>query len=377
MAYNGQVYGPWLCMAYTRSCTQAFFVFWPLVIGGQHGWTCNPTGTTGTWQRGSFDRQWINLTEPLHRMKYGDQAHAVGINSGPTYYQCASFSLAYNVGACRSAPCGGLVLMGALRQAWVVRRAFFLFSGIMSVKKKRTMNSISPSHMAWVASGSPTTAVQEDTAGPCSSCGIHITAGVPLKSVETPTTSDHGNIFRYGSSHVCPGCAWLFAAGKGRPGNYIATPTSMEYVVISTTSVVADKRPWTQVLPEIAALPPSTPVAGVLTTDVKPRLFPRVRMATVGAFGLYIHASDHDVSEYRRFDLGACIRLVGNMAAPLAAGYAKASLGYGLLRDHARFAKHPEQGMAWEAQLAPQRSLPHFLPALLVASAKPTTPQTP
>ena len=141
----------------------------------------------------------------------------------------------------------------------------------------------------------------------------------------------------------------------------------MEYAVISLESVVADKRPWIEVLSDIAALPPETPVAGVMTTDVKPRLWPRVRLATVGRFGLYVHAGDYDVSEWREFSLPKCLDLIGKMIAPLKAGYAKASLYHGLFRDHARSSRDPARALEWDVQLAAHRSQPHFLPALIAA----------
>jgi len=159
----------------------------------------------------------------------------------------------------------------------------------------------------------------------------------------------------------------MFAAGKGRPGNYIATPGTMEYTVISLESVVEGKRPWIEVLADIAAMPGDTPVAGVMTTDVKPRLWPRVRLATVDRFGLYLHAGDYDVSEWREFSLPACLELIGKMIAPLTAGYAKASLYHGLFRDHARSSRDPARALEWDAQLTTHRSQPHFLPALIAA----------
>jgi len=204
----------------------------------------------------------------------------------------------------------------------------------------------------------------------CATCAAPIKYGIPLAQIETPTTANHADYFRFGSKHVCPACAWLYAAGKGRPGNYIATPGRMEYTVISLDSVVTDKRPWVDALADVAAMPPETPVAGVMTTDVKPRLWPRVRLATVGRFGLYVHASEYDVSEWREFGLHACIDLIGKMTAPLAAGYSKASLYHGLLRDYARSTRCLGSAWEWESQLAPHRSEPHFIPALIAAGVK-------
>jgi hypothetical protein len=162
----------------------------------------------------------------------------------------------------------------------------------------------------------------------------------------------------------------MFAAGKGRPGNYIATPGAMEYTVISLESVVTDKRPWIDVLADISAMPGNTPVSGVMTTDVKPRLWPRARLATVARFGLYLHAGEYDVSEWREFSLPDCLDLIGNMIAPLTAGYAKSSLYHGLFRDYASSSRDPIKAMAWDAQLDTHRNQPHFLPALIAAGVR-------
>lgn len=235
---------------------------------------------------------------------------------------------------------------------------------------------MSASQHTWTAAGSPAHPyTEEHSATLCATCAAPITSGVPLAQIETPTTANHADYFRFGSKHVCQACAWLYAAGKGRPGNYIATTGRMEYAVISLESVVTDKRPWIEVLADVAAMPPETPVAGVMTTDVKPRLWPRVRLATCGNFGLYVHAPDYDVSEWRGFSLAACLDLIGIMVKPLAAGYAKASLYHGLLRDYARASRDPARALAWDATLAPHRSQPHFLPALIAAGVTKETKQ--
>lgn len=227
---------------------------------------------------------------------------------------------------------------------------------------------MSASAHTWAAAGAPPHPYDQERCDTvCATCADAIWQGVSLRQIETPTMGNHADYFRFGSQHVCPACAWLFAAGKGRPGNYIATTGRLEYTVISHDSMVADKRPWAVVLPEILSLPAATVVAGVMTTDVKPRLWPRVRLATVGHFGLYLHCGEYDVSGWREFSLAACVELLAIMRAPLAAGYAKASLYHGLLRDHARSKRNPALAMEWEVQLAAHRQQPHFLPALIAA----------
>jgi hypothetical protein len=201
----------------------------------------------------------------------------------------------------------------------------------------------------------------------CATCGSRAPRGVPIGAIETPTTSGHAELFRFGGGHVCDACAWLFQAGKGRPGNFITYGTMVEYTVISLESVVTDKRPWLHVLRDLAALPPDTPVTGVMTTDVKPRLWHRARLATVGAMGLYVHAPEYDVSEWVRFDLAACLDAIEHIIDALKAGYSKASCYHGLLRDYARASRDIECAMTLDARLGAHRGQPHFLPALIAA----------
>lgn len=191
-----------------------------------------------------------------------------------------------------------------------------------------------------------------------------------MGEIETPTTSGHADLFRFGGGYICLACSWLFLAGKGKPGNFIATPNSFEATVISMDSIVASKRPWRDVLIDLAKMPACTPVAGVMTTDVKPRLWPRTRPATLGQFGLYIHCPDYDVSEWRNFSLTECVAITEMLRPMLAAGFSKASLWFGLLRDYARTAKTLSAAWAWESQLIKLRESPAFLPALIAAGVK-------
>lgn len=226
----------------------------------------------------------------------------------------------------------------------------------------------SASNSTWLAAEKPQSIYKQIALDSvCATCGMTIDQGVDLKQIETPTTANHADYFCYGTQHVCPACAWLFAAGKGRPGNYIAYGGTLEYTVISLESVVDDKRPWLHVLRDIAALPGDTPIAGVMTTDVKPRLWPRVKLATVASFGLYLHVNDYDVSEFRRFNLVECLDTINIMLPILATGFSKSSLYHGLFKDHARASKHLQHVASWESQLLTMRGLPHFLPALIAA----------
>lgn len=231
---------------------------------------------------------------------------------------------------------------------------------------------MSPSKISWMGAGNPDHAFKKTVfTGHCATCGGVIDGdAVHVGEIDNPTFSNHADFFRFGGLHVCPACAWLFCAGKGKPGNYVATPESFESTVISMESVVACKRPWRDVLADIVKREASTPVTGVMTTDVKPRLWPRARTATVGRFGLYIHCPDYDVSEWRNFNLAECVAITETLRPMLAAGFAKASLWFGLFRDHNRTGKTLAASWAWESELIKLRASPAFLPALIAAGVK-------
>ena len=226
------------------------------------------------------------------------------------------------------------------------------------------------SQLAWNGAGKPPPNDKyliSSYRGLCATCGIDVDGdAVSISEIDNATFSNHADFFKFGNSHVCLACAWMYGAGKGKPGNYIATPTSYEQTVISLESVVEDKRPWLTVIKEIANLPQDTPVTGVLTTDVKIRLWPRARVCTVGNFGIYVHCPDYDVSEYLEFDIADLIKAVDRIVPALALGFAKASVWYGLMRDYQRTSKDPLRAMQLESEFVAMRSQPYFLPAVLM-----------
>lgn len=225
--------------------------------------------------------------------------------------------------------------------------------------------------LAWTAAGCPRPNEKykiSPASGICSTCGAGIDGdAVAISEIDSKAFSNHSESFRFGGTHVCIACAWMYGMGKGRPGNYIAVPGCFEQTVISLDSVVLDKRPWLTVIREIADLPPETPVSAVLTTDVKIRLWPRARLATIGNFGLYVHCPDYDISQHIDCDLRDLLKIIDTMLPIMRAGFAKASIWYGLYRDHARMTKNLDCAPEWESRLQQARGNPAFLPALLMA----------
>lgn len=180
--------------------------------------------------------------------------------------------------------------------------------------------SITAPQYVYHCAKSPDVDLVENANCVCATCAAEIPMGVPISKIENPTFSQNADFLRY-SKHVCVACAWLYWAGKGKPGNFIAAGSSYAQLVISHESVVENKEPWFKALNRIADMPTDTLACGVLTTDVKPRLWPRTKLATVGNFGLYVHAQDYDLSAYVEFDLFECLRISELIRAPLISGY--------------------------------------------------------
>ena len=227
------------------------------------------------------------------------------------------------------------------------------------------------SRLIWTAAGSPDQKhpTEPDT-GRCMICGSEIDGeAVHAKRIIKSTTAGDSQLFRFRqATHFCIPCAWLMELGKGRPGNFIASEqTGFELAVISVESVVADKRPWLHIVRDLAQLPPDTTITGVLTTDVKPRLWHRCQIATIADFGLYIHAPDYDVSEWRQFSLDDLLGTIDAMMPILRHGYAKSAVYHSLFNDYKRASRDPAEALRLESTLADLRRRPEFLPALLMA----------
>lgn len=203
--------------------------------------------------------------------------------------------------------------------------------------------------------------------GYCATCGTPIDGdAVHIKEIENPTFTQHADFMAHGQ-HVCPACAWLYGAGKGKPGNFIATPGKYEQAVISLASVVEDKRPWLTIIREIAMLPPDTPVCGVLTTDVKPRLWPRMQAATVGAFGLYVYSPDDDLSAFVPMNLSELLHTIDTIIPAMEAKFSKTEIKRGLFSNLKKCQRNLTTAMEMEQQISPLRKLNSFIPAVLMA----------
>jgi hypothetical protein len=121
---------------------------------------------------------------------------------------------------------------------------------------------------------------------------------------------------------------------------------------------------------DVSTLPPETLITGVMTTDVKPRLWPWARTVTVGDFGLYVHHGDYDFSGFVYFDLVKCIGLISEINKILDMGFSKRSVYFSLLSDNKNMKKDIKKTILFESLLEKERSQNHFLPALISSGLK-------
>lgn len=226
----------------------------------------------------------------------------------------------------------------------------------------------SPSILIHHAAGGPPHKYTEEAVkngSVCATCAAPITRGVDTGQVNNPTFSNHAEFFKFGT-HVCRGCAWMYADPKRTHRNVLCVGEELWWPMISTESATDERPSWMELFGLIADYPPETSATGVLTTDPKPRMWPRCRAATVGSFGLYIHAPDMNISEWREFSLYALPSVSKPIRESLLGGFSKTRIHRGLLGDYAKAKRSMREAMRLERDLQAARDEPEFVPALLV-----------
>lgn len=221
--------------------------------------------------------------------------------------------------------------------------------------------------LIWVAAGRPASkwpTTQID--GCCATCGVPITEGVHRRDIESVSYTQHADFHKFGD-YDCPACAWMHSYPKENHRNVIVAGEQLWWPMIGFDSATADRPHWQAVLRGIAQLPSDTPVCGCLTTDPKPRLWPRYRLCTVGGFGLYVHAPDYDQSGMIEFDLGQLFNCVEVISHCLRRGFAKRTVLLGLFTDYKRASTDMDATTNMEVELCKWRNRPEFIPALLVS----------
>lgn len=224
----------------------------------------------------------------------------------------------------------------------------------------------------------------EPYAGHCATCGAPVAEGVPTAQIDNPTFSRHSEFFR--GSHVCVACAWLYSDPKGiRSGDpdtqgakhraWLAYGDVALWPTVSQDAATPKRPSWRSLLGVLEALPPSTPVAGLLTKDTKPRLWPMVQLTTRARFGLYVHLPELDLSAYTPLDLPRLIEACALVEEGQRLGYSTYQ-GQGLspyyqgslYLDHTLALATLTETRELETALATHRPYPELKAAQLIAT---------
>lgn len=194
--------------------------------------------------------------------------------------------------------------------------------------------------LIWEAAGSPAPAGKtgsryrlESALGRCATCAAPIVEGVPARprrgvaGIDNDTFTGHAEYLRFGT-HVCSACAWLYGDPKRAHRGVLALGRTVWWPTIAAD--LPDRPRWRRALGDVARAALDTPMTGVLTTDPKPRLWPRARLATAGQPGLYVHAPDYDRSTWMPLDLHGVAAALAAVDAARGLGAVKAAIWTGL-----------------------------------------------
>jgi hypothetical protein len=209
--------------------------------------------------------------------------------------------------------------------------------------------------------------------GYCATCGQELQHAVAASSLAGDAFSRQVEFLN--GEYVCEACAWMYSKPTETHRNVFAVGDKIYWPMLSHDSATKERPSWYEVLSEASKLEADTPCIGVLTTDPKPRLWPMTRQRTLRSFGLYVHCSEYDVSEFRTFNLASCLALCEVLSHCLVLGFSKRACAYGLLTDLKKVTKlatklGADKVFSLESQLKAVRGEAYFLPSLLIAGAK-------
>lgn len=233
----------------------------------------------------------------------------------------------------------------------------------------------------WHAAGRPapggktgSTYAFEPCEGVCATCAAPITEGVPFEprrgvsGVNNATFYGHAEYARYGT-HVCAACAWMYGEPKRHHRGVLAIGNRIAWPLLGTKPD-GDRPRWRQMWGDVARMAkvaPDTPMTGVLTTDVKPRLWPRCKPATAARPGVYLHSPDHDWSAWVDLDLGRVAACMSILDYAVSIGASKRACWSGIGLNTKLIDKHPEAVERIDAALAPHKGSAELLVAVLTA----------
>lgn len=213
----------------------------------------------------------------------------------------------------------------------------------------------------------PTPPTEGATEDHCSVCGWY---GPTYAKTEvfSKSTGAVSVLATVPTDRICVHCAALWGEPKVFARAVLATPEAVQFPMIAPDP--AGQRPtWGQAL---AALDPTQPRVCILTTDPKKRVWPFAQVSQGDRLSMYVHDPSRGISGNRVVSLSLLLGTIADIEAIYNLGFSKAAIERGLLDDLKRSkALGISATVAHERHLQSVRTLPEFLPALIIAQKEP------
>lgn len=219
----------------------------------------------------------------------------------------------------------------------------------------------------WKAAGQPAikSAIHNCNGSYCACCGVEINEGVLVEDVAGTAISRQNEMFA--GEYVCQSCAWMCEDATQKNRNVLVLGNEIYWAMIGIESATSERPSWLDLLHKASLMPVDVAIQGVLTTDPKPRLWNMSKPCTIGNFGLYVHCTDYDISDFVYFDLQECLHISNYIIELLKLGYSKRACFFGLLSDLKKVKKDPLGIIQYESKLKELRQSKAFIPALLIS----------
>lgn len=213
----------------------------------------------------------------------------------------------------------------------------------------------------------PTPPTEGATEGQCCVCGWHgpTYARAQVFSKSTGAVSVLATV---PTDRICTHCAALWGEPKVFARAVLATPDAVQFPTIAPDST--GQRPtWGQAL---SALDPALPRVCILTTDPKKRVWPFAQVSQGDRLSMYVHDPSRGISGNRVMSLALLLSTLAEIQAIYALGFSKIAIERGLLGDLKRVQSLGIPAtVAHERHLQGVRTLPEFLPAVIIAQKEP------
>ena len=203
--------------------------------------------------------------------------------------------------------------------------------------------------------------------GQCSVCGWHGPTYAKTQ-VFSKSTGAVSVLATVPTDRICVHCAALWGEPKVFARAVLATPEAVQFPTIAPDPT--GQRPtWGQAL---AALEPELPRVCILTTDPKKRVWPFAQVSQGDRLSMYVHDPSRGISGNRVVSLALLLSTLADVEAIYNLGFSKIAIERGLLGDLKRAqALGIPATVAHERHLQSVRTLPEFLPAVIVAQKEP------